>query len=311
MIDNLNGIYTVDANYGRPNLASVHLIVDGDDVAIVETANASSLTYVESALRELNIENDAVKYIFLTHIHLDHAGGAGAFMQKFANALLVVHPRGVRHMIDPSFLEKSVIGVYGEEFVTKMYGKLIPVEPARILEAKDRLSIKLGKRELICLDTPGHANHHIAIYDSLAQGVFTGDVFGVAYPELINARSERFIFPTTTPVNFNPELMHASIDLIASFKPKAVYLTHFGKLGNVEQYSLILHKMVDGFVDIAKSTQLDADLVNGINQSLCEYMWQEAKQFGVCLNREQFEQVVALDNQISAQGLAVWLKTNN
>jgi len=308
-LENNNGIYTIDAHYVRDNLAAVYLIRDDNEVAIVETANAYSLAYVEKELLIAGLDNDSVKYIFLTHIHLDHAGGAGVYMAKFPHAKLVVHPRGARHMIDPSVLEQSVIGVYGEEFVTSTYGKLQAIADDRMLIASDGLEVMLGKRKIICRHTPGHANHHIAIFDTKANAVFTGDVFGVCYPELVNANKERFIFPTTTPVNFDPELMHQSIDLIKNSGVDIFYPTHFGGVTDVVKYAAILHVMVDDFVLIANSCKGESDLTAAICSKLDDYMWQKACDFGVILEREAFQRSVGVDNQISAQGLAHWLSS--
>ena len=306
-VENKNGIYTIDAHYVRDNLAAVYLIRDNNEVAIVETANAYSLAYVEKELLIAGLDNDSVKYIFLTHIHLDHAGGAGVYMAKFPHAKLVVHPRGARHMIDPSVLEQSVTGVYGEEFVTKVYGKLQPIDQGRILVATDGLELMVGKRKIVCRHTPGHANHHIAIFDTYANVVFTGDVFGVCYPELVNKAQERFIFPTTTPVNFDPDLMHQSIDLINDSGVDIFYPTHFGGVTDVVAYAQILHGMVDDFVAIAKSCKGKSDLTTAISSKLDDYMWQKASDFGIILDREVFQRSVGVDNQISAQGLAHWL----
>lgn len=307
MLESNNGIYTIDAHYVRDNLAAVYLIHEGNEAAIVETANLHSLPHVEAKLAQVGLDNDSVKYIFLTHIHLDHAGGAGAYMAKFPHAKLVVHPRGAKHMINPSVLEQSVIGVYGEEFVSKMYGKLQPIDQDRLLVATDSLELMLGNRQIICRHTPGHANHHIAIFDKKANAVFTGDVFGVCYPELVNKVGDRFIFPTTTPVNFDPGLMHQSIDLIKDSGVDMFYPTHFGGVSDVVKYAEILHRMVDDFVAIAKTCSNLPAPTEKICAKLDDYLWIKAQKFGMILDRKQFQQSVGMDNQINAQGLAHWL----
>ncbi|AUR52756.1 MBL fold metallo-hydrolase [Aquella oligotrophica] len=307
MLGDNSGIHTIDAHYVRDNLAAVYLIHEGNEAAIVETANLHSLPYVESMLADIGLDENSVKYIFLTHIHLDHAGGAGAYMAKFPHAKLVVHPRGARHMINPAVLEQSVIGVYGEDFVAKMYGKLQPIDQERLLVATDGFEIMLGNRQIICRHTPGHANHHIAIFDTKANAVFTGDVFGVCYPELINTSGERFIFPTTTPVNFDPDLMHQSINLIKNSGVDVFYPTHFGGVTNVVKYAEILHKMVDDFVVIAKACSDLPQTSEEICAKLDDYLWMKAQKFGIILDREQFRQSVGMDNQINAQGLMHWL----
>lgn len=305
-----NGIYLLDAHYLRDNLAAVYMIVEGDSVALVETANAPSLKYVLEALSELNLTPEAVKYILLTHIHLDHAGGAGSYMAAFPNAKLVVHPKGVRHMIDPSYLEAGVVGVYGQEFVDKIYGKLAPIDASRIINAEDGLTINLNGRQLICRDTPGHANHHNIIVDSKTSGIFSGDIFGVVYPELVLAERV-FVFPTTTPVNFSPEKMLQSIGLIESLTPEAVYLTHFGQIRDIKQVANDLRRMIADYVAIARESAGAADVVAEITLKLEKYIVREAHSCGIDLSSERVLELVGVDMQINAQGLAVWLKRIN
>ncbi len=305
-----NGIYLLDAHYLRDNLAAVYMIVEGDSVALVETANAPSLKYVLEALSKLNLTSEAVKYILLTHIHLDHAGGAGRYMDAFPHAQLVVHPKGVRHMVDPSYLEAGVVGVYGQEFVDQVYGKLTAIDVNRVISAEDGLVINLNSRELICRDTPGHANHHNIIIDGKTGGIFSGDIFGVAYPEL-NFKDKRLVFPTTTPVNFSPEKMLNSIKLIESYAPKYVYLTHFGQIGNVEEIANELRRMVTDYVTITHDSAGAQDVVAEIANRLKQYIVLQAKSLGLPLSADEVLALLEMDMQINAQGLAVWLKQTN
>jgi len=161
------------------------------------------------ALRILGLSPANVAYVFLTHVHLDHAGGAGAMMQAFPEARLVVHPRGARHMADPTKLFAAVQAVYGAEEAYHLYGDLLPVAADRILEAGDGFSFNLGNRTLVCLDTPGHARHHLCLLDTRSGCLFTGDIFGLSFRELDVGRRPSVI-PTTTPTQFEPEAMHQS-----------------------------------------------------------------------------------------------------
>ena len=306
MIDNGNGIYTLDSHYFRDNLAAVYLIREGNEVALIETANAKSLPVVIAALHELGLTEATVKYIFLTHIHLDHAGGAGAYMEAFPNAKLVVHPKGARHMINPAVLEAGATVVYGEEFMTEMYGKLLPIETERIIIAKDNLSITLGERQFICRDTPGHANHHNIIFDTKSQGVFSGDVFGIGYPEL-NVAGNVLVFPSTTPVNFDPEKMYQSIELILSYQPQSIFLTHFGRCDKPQELANQLLKMLPNYIRIAKQFANLANSETEITAALNYSFIQEAREFGVKLSDSEIIACVGLDMQINAQGLVVWL----
>ncbi|MEE8289280.1 MAG: MBL fold metallo-hydrolase, partial [Nitrosomonadaceae bacterium] len=150
-----HGISAIDAEYYRTRFAAIHLIVEGSTAALVDTGTSFSVPGVMETLCQRNIAPESVTYVFLTHVHLDHAGGAGEFMHRFPNAKLVVHPRGARHMFDPTKLIESAIAVYGEAEFRRMYGKIRPVEASRIIEASDRFSVELSGRSLLFLDTPG------------------------------------------------------------------------------------------------------------------------------------------------------------
>ncbi len=199
-----HGIYAVDSAYTGPDVAAIHLIEQDGRAALVDTGNNDALVHVEQALAETGLSPEAVDYVLLTHIHLDHAGGAGAFMAAFPNAKLVVHPRGARHMVEPSKLFAGVSAVYGAERAKELYGELIPVAPERIIEATEGLELDLAGRVIRVLDTPGHARHHVCYFDTASRSFFTGDTFGLSYRALdVDGRPS--IFPTTTPVQFEPE----------------------------------------------------------------------------------------------------------
>ena len=194
-----HGIHAIDSGYAGPLIDAIHLIVEGGRVALVDTAHNAAVPRVLAALAQLGLAPDAVDYVILTHVHLDHAGAAGTLMEMFPRARCVVHPRGSRHMIDPSKLEGATREVYGADKAAALYGRLIPIAAARVIEATHDLVIDLNGRRLRILDTPGHARHHIAIHDSRSGHVFTGDTFGISYRQLDAADGRQFVFPTTTP----------------------------------------------------------------------------------------------------------------
>ncbi|HRE16427.1 MAG TPA: MBL fold metallo-hydrolase, partial [Rhodocyclaceae bacterium] len=163
--DYQNGIYAFDAGYVRPILAAIHMVVEQGRVAFIDTGSNDSLPNAMAALERLGLDADAVDYVVLTHIHLDHAGGAGTMMQAFPHARLIVHPRGARHMAEPGKLVAGVTAVYGAEYVQRVYGEILPVPAERIVEAGEGFEFSLAGRQFLCLDTPGHARHHICIVD--------------------------------------------------------------------------------------------------------------------------------------------------
>jgi len=302
-----HGIYSIDANYVRPQLAAIHLIVESGRAVFIDTGCNDSLPGALAALTELGIPACNVDYVILTHIHLDHAGGAGVMMRAFPNARLVVHPRGARHMADPRKLIEGAAAVYGADEVRRLYGEVLPIDAARILEATHGFRIELAGRELLCLDTPGHARHHIAIVDRRSGSIFTGDIFGLSYREL-DTDGRQFIFPTTTPIQFDPAAMHASIDLLLGYQPQAMYLTHFSQLRDVASQGAELHRLVDAHATIARREKnAGTERYGRIRDGLSRLLLEETTRFGCRLAESEILALFAGDLDLNAQGLGVWI----
>ncbi len=302
-----NGIIAFDAGYVRPILAAIHMIVDDGRVAFVDTGSNDSLPNALAALDKVGLGRDAVDYVILTHIHLDHAGGAGSLMREFPNAKLVVHPRGSRHMAEPSKLVAGVTAVYGQEYVEKVYGDILPIPAERIIDAHEGLTIQLGSRELLCIDTPGHAKHHICIVDKKAKAIFTGDMFGLSYREF-DVDGRQYVFPTTTPTQFDPAEMHASIDRLMSYQPEAMYLTHYAQLTDLPAKAAALHRQLDAMVAIGESAGGEGEARHAaVKQGLTDYLLGEIRAHGCTLPEEKIIEVLATDLELNAQGMEFWL----
>jgi glyoxylase-like metal-dependent hydrolase (beta-lactamase superfamily II) len=310
--DYRNGIYAFDAGYVRPILAAIHLVVEDGRVALIDTGSNDALPNALAALERLGLDGAAVDYVILTHIHLDHAGGAGSMMAAFPNAQLVVHPRGARHMAEPSKLVAGVTAVYGAEYVNRIYGEILPIPAERIIEAADGFTVSLAGRELLCLDTPGHARHHICIVDKKTGGIFTGDMFGLSYREH-DVDGHPFIFPTTTPTQFEPAEMRTSINRLLSFKPEAMYLTHYSRVGEVPVLGRDLLRRLDALVTIAESaSQLKGKVRHEqIKAEIATYLFGELKAHGCNLAEAVVLDIWATDLELNAQGLEVWLDSRS
>jgi len=300
-------ILVVDAGYVRPLLAAIHVIVEKGRVAIVDSGTKNGFARTLAALRMLGLTSASVDYVILTHVHLDHAGGAGLMMREFPCARLVVHPRGAAHMIDPSRLVAGVTAVYGAAAVARLYGDIIPISADRIVHASDGLTVDLAGRELLCLDTPGHARHHICVHDGRGGGIFAGDTFGLSYREL-DTEGRQFIFPTTTPVQFDPAALYASLDRLLSYQPTRVYLTHYSELRDVPAKAARLRELIDAHLVVARREEGRAgDRVARIRAGLVDLLLVEAQRFGCRLPSTQVLELFATDLDLNAQGLAVWL----
>lgn len=299
-------IYTVDALYYQPNLASIHLVHSNNRVALIDTGTQYSVSQVLSALEELNLGYDNVDYIILTHIHLDHAGGAGALMQLCKNAQLVVHAKGAKHMSDPSKLIAGASAVYGEKQFNALYGDILPVDAQRIISPNDNSSLELAGRKLTFIDTPGHANHHHCIIDEQTNSVFTGDTLGVAYKALRNDQ-HAFVMPTTTPVQFNPDALHTSIDRVMSYQPKTLYLTHYSAITPTARIIAGLHEQIDDYVMLTQKAADDGEqFADSLTNELSNYLIRRCMNEVSGIDEATAKHWIDLDATLNAQGLVFW-----
>jgi glyoxylase-like metal-dependent hydrolase (beta-lactamase superfamily II) len=300
------GVIAVDTEYIRPHMDASHLIVDEGRAAFVDAGTSFSVPNLLRALAAQDLDVNDVDYLVLTHIHLDHAGGAGQLTAALPRARVVMHPRGTAHMIDPTVLIAATKAVYGEARFAREYGEILPIPKERVDVAEDGVSLRLGRRTLQLIHTPGHALHHLCVVDRDRGEVFAGDTFGVSYRELDSAAGE-FIFPTTSPTQFDPQQLHASIDRILSFAPQSVYLTHYGRVGQPEKLGRDLHADIDAFVGMARSVAATPNPVEALGTLLFDYLSRRLDAQGVAVGVEQRHAVLDGDVSLNAAGLVAWL----
>lgn len=302
-----HGITLIDSDYHRPGLAAFYLIVQNGRAAFIDTGTSHSMPNALAALQANRLSAEHVDYVIPTHVHLDHAGGAGEMMRQFSNARLVVHPRGARHMIDPAKLAAGVADVYGAEQAQRRFGTLTPIEATRVIEAPDNFTLDFSGRTLRFLDTPGHARHHFCVMDEDSTSLFTGDTFGISYREFDTARGA-FIFPTTTPVQFEPDALHTSINRLVAYKPRQMLLTHFGRVTDFARLGDDMHSLIDAFVELGvdvkdAGTQRHRQLMDGQRALLLPRL----REHGCSLSDAEIDSLLEMDLELNAQGIAVWL----
>lgn len=306
-----HGIYCVDARYIQHGIACCYLMVEGDQVAIIETGTAHTAGGIAEVLAELELPKEAVRYIIPTHVHLDHAGGAGLLMQQYPEAQMLIHPRGARHMVNPTQLMAGSKAVYGGEKFAQFYGELIPVPKERVISVENREKHDLNGRALEFRHTPGHAEHHFCVWDSVSEGWFSGDTFGISYHEMGNDlkkhRSDRFIIPTTSPVQFDPDKLLASIDLMMGYNPKKFYLTHYSVLENPEPQADLLRAQIEDYRQIAQLLRNESEREERIHQALKDITLARLSSEQPELDLGTMEKVLAMDLDLNAQGLNIWL----
>ncbi len=300
------GIWAIDTRLLRPRMDASHLIITEGHAAFVDVGTSLSAPYLLKALADLGIEREAVEYIFLTHIHLDHAGGAGEMARLLPRAQVLMHPRAAAHMTDPSRLIAATQAVYGERHFTEHYGQIQPIPAQRIRTVEDGERVTLGSRTFEFLYTPGHALHHVSLYDLDAREMFTGDTFGISYREFDTAAGE-FLFVTTSPTQFDPAQLHASVDRILALAPQAVYLTHYSRIGRVGAHGADMHSDIDVSVRMAQSAAAAPDPAAAIVPQLVAHLWQRLDAHGCSLADAERHALLDLDIQLNASGLAAWL----
>lgn len=302
-------ITCIDTEYQRPGLAACYLIESEGEAAFIDTGTSHSVPLLMSVLRTKGIAPEQVKYVIPTHVHLDHAGGAGALLARLPEANMVIHPYGARHMIDPSKLAAGAKAVYGEEKFKQEFGELIPVDKARTLEAADGFRVRLGSRELLCLDTPGHARHHITLYDDQSRGLFTGDTFGISYREF-DTQQGGFILATSTPIQFDPEAWHETLDRLMALAPEVIYLTHYGAVREPLRLVEMLRRSLDRFTDIALSASAASgqERVAQMRNALLQWLIASLDRHGCPYSPQEIEQMMSMDLELDAQGLEIWLQ---
>src|SRR3972149_1295111 len=214
-------LYIIDLKpVGIENFIASYVLKGEKATAIVETGPACSIQNLLSGLKEIGVQNGEVDYVAVSHIHIDHAGGAGTLMRHLPIAKLIVHPKGAPHIIKPEKLWEQSKLVLGE--VAVAYGEIEPVPENRVITPNDGTIFDLGgSLQLKVLETLGHASHHLGYFETETQGIFQGDAAGIYFPKLD-------VTIPTSPAPFHLELTLASLEKLEQLHPKRLYYTHYG-----------------------------------------------------------------------------------
>jgi len=296
------GITCLDAGYVQPGLACFYLVEQRGEFAVLETGTSHSVAVLQDWLHARGIGPEQVRYVIPTHVHLDHAGGAGAMMALFPRAQLLVHPRGARHMVDPARLVAAARAVYGDSMFDTLYGDVVPVVEARIRQIGDGETVFLADRPLLFRHTRGHAEHHFCVWDEASRGWFSGDMFGLSYP-WCRLPAGDFVLPSTTPTQFDPQAFHQSLDLLDAYRPQWMYLTHSGALQYSPAKAQLLKRQIDAYVEFA------ADGTSGLEalqQRLGDHTVALLREFGAGIDERVLRDHLSFDMQLNAQGLQHW-----
>lgn len=299
-------IYLIDGFDGNISDKTGTYVINEEHITLIDTCSSPSLPHIKAGLTELNIRLEQIEYIIVTHIHLDHAGAAGLLAQQCPNANVVVHPKGARHLEDPSRLIQGAKAVYGDRFKL-LFDPIVPIPKKKLIIKHDEETLMIGKDcELIFYDTPGHANHHFSVYDPISKGIFTGDTLGVYYPQLEEFGLQLFL-PATSPNQFDPEKTLASLEKLKKLEIERIYFGHFNMTENVEKVYEQLTDWLPLYVSIGKEAEQAGENSEELVIRLQKLIQAKLRSFNVP-DDHPFYHLLTVDLQIFAMGLLDYIK---
>ena len=284
---------------------STGYLIRDEKTVIIETGTAPSNSKIHGLLKELEIDPQEIDAIFVTHIHLDHSGGAGLLMQQCPNATLYVHGRGIKHLVHPERLVESAKFVYGKDYKA-LFDPVYPVDENRIVVIGEGEDFQIGKnRFLNVYDAPGHALHHSFFFDTASKGIFSGDSAGLYYQNLFYHQGVELCLPATTPTQFDPKAMNQTLSKMMDLDPKCIYFTHFGASENAMELLQQVKEWVPLFgeegVEFFRSQKSLEDLTSFFRRRVNQ--WLEER--NVALNSGGL-QYLEYDLKLNAQGVIAY-----
>ena len=294
-------IHLIDGfDLGLPERTGTY-VIDEEQLTLVDTGPSPSVKHVKKGLAALGFAPEDVKYIIVTHVHLDHSGGAGLLLQDCPNAKVVVHPKGARHLSDPSRLTAGARMVYGDRF-DQLFEPIVAIPEDRLLIKTEGDSLEISPAcTLEFWDTPGHANHHFSIYDPISNGIFAGDTVGIRYDQLVSEGID-FYLPSTSPNQFNPEAMQNAIERMSAAKLDAIYYGHFGQTDQPEPALRQSQEWLKVFVEEGQAAFTEQLAPEGLADRLLERVKNYLRTQNVPDDHEVYP-YIRLDMQVSSMGI--------
>jgi glyoxylase-like metal-dependent hydrolase (beta-lactamase superfamily II) len=302
----MKDIVTIDCNYVMPKVAAAYLLRAGDKACFIDNNTNYAVPALLAALKENNYKPEDVSHIIITHVHLDHAGATGLLLSHCPHAIVVAHPRAAPHVINPTRLVESARSVYGAENFHKLYGEILPVPESRVYIPADGEIMQVGDRELEFIYTRGHANHHFVILDKKSKSIFTGDSFGIAYP-LLQHGSRPFLFPSTSPTDFDAAEARISYNKIVATGAERAYPTHFDTWSDMKGgHAMLMAAMyeIEGlFNELAAGDLAGEAAYRFAFAGFKKFFDRELSARGIHLAKAE-EDILGMDIDLNAQGLA-------
>lgn len=274
-------------------------VYTGATKVLIDTGSAPSHHHLLAGLRALGIDPAELDYVVITHVHLDHGGGAGRLAQVAPKAVFVVHKRGARHLADPSRLIAGARMVYGDAFDT-YFSPVLPVPEERILVREEGETLDFGNRLVTFYDTPGHAKHHFSLHDPLLDAVFAGDALGIRYVKPFTKWGFEFVLPSTSPPEFDPDGAEATVQKLRRLHPKTVYHAHFGPSPAEEAFEAT-SRGVQAFAELALKVYHPRLAWEDMSASLQEHIAGELRRLGHTESRNILD--LGIDVELDAKGM--------
>lgn len=299
---------TIDAQYMHPGRAAAYLLADSGEAAFIDSGTRFSVPYLMDALRGAGLDAGQVRYIIVTHVHLDHSGGAAQLARECPDATVLCHPKSERHLIDPSRLIASARPVYGDARFNELYGEIEGIPAARVRSVEDGGTAALGGCTLSFIDSPGHAPHHFCVHNLALNEMYTGDAFGLSYPQLQGGDRPYFSY-VCAPPQFEPEVARGTIRRIMATHVGRVYVTHFGPNDAVQAGGEQLLQALDAFdaaADELAATDLEGDRMLARSSDLClEITKNELRKCGLDANDPDILRWALSEHSVTSQGVHV------
>lgn len=305
-IDLGNRIHLIDGfDLGYPGRTGTYVLHE-ERLTLIETGPSPSVPYVKDGLKDLGIDLADIQYIIVTHIHLDHAGGTGLLLKDCPNAKVVVHPRGQRHLADPSKLIAGARQVYGGTF-DELFDPVVPIPEDRLITKEDGDTLKIGPDCVLTFyDTPGHAKHHFSIYDPVSDGLFTGDTVAVRYHQTED-QGLTFYLPTTSPNQFDPDEMVKQIRRFRDMNVDRIYFGHFGMSTHPEAAYQQSEEWIPRFVEAGEQALENDEGIGGIQNRLHALVKAYLREKNIPDDHPVYK-LLQLDFSVCAMGIADYLQ---
>ena len=216
-----NGIYQIDVMMENKESRMACYYIDSKEPILIEVGPSKSFPYLISGLESIGISN--ISRTVITHLHLDHVGGIGHLIEEYRDSFVHIHELGLRHLANPEKLWKAVASIYGEEWLKKNWGEILPTPIENIVRLSDEKKLTLGNnRYLDTIYSPGHAKHHYTFYDQESGTLFMGDTLGLVYPH------GEIVQPNLPPPDFNKEILFTTLNKLKNLELEQLAIAHFG-----------------------------------------------------------------------------------